>query len=165
VPIVSSFSLLLCSMVLGKFIGWALVIAALAFTVAENSAQGIMDEHYFGIMSAYKVLHAHVPAELIQTRIFITQYSHLIIWDYIFKPMLWLPGWLTLGLLGIYILFKCRNQSSELNDGSENNNVSSYEDIVASAVEADEYLELDLKKLPSEYGEMGQFDPSKEADK
>ena len=79
--------------------------------------------------------------------------------------MLWLPGWLTLGLLGIYILFKSRNQSSELNDGSENNNISSYEDIVASAVEADEYLELDLKKLPSEHAEMGQVDPSKEADK
>ena len=154
-------------MILGKFIGWFFVILALAFTVVENSAQGIMDTHYFGLMSAYKVLHANVPAELIQTRIFITQYSHSIIWDYLIKPVLWLPGWLTLGLLGIYILFNSRAKASDLIDDSanENNNISTYEDIVASAAEADEYLKQDMKRLPSEYGEMAQFDPSKEADK
>ena len=64
-------------MVIGRFIGWVLIIMALGFAIAEISALGLSEQ--YGIMSAYSVLHTLVPGELILTRIIIGKTLHPVI--------------------------------------------------------------------------------------
>ena len=144
-------------MVIGRFIGWVLIVMALGFAVAEISALGLSGQ--YGIMSAYSVLHTLVPGELIVTRIIISKVLHPTIWDPFIKSLLWLPGWLLLGFPGIICMWKFRDRSSEIS-GDETAMDSSYEDIVAAAEEFDKIVENET--FPeSNYGAMDEFVPPK----
>ena len=144
-------------MVIGRFIGWVLIVMALGFAVAEISALGLSGQ--YGIMSAYSVLHTLVPGELIVTRIIISKVLHPTIWDPFIKSLLWLPGWLVLGLPGIICMWKFRDRSTEISS-DEKTVDSSYEDIVAAAEEFDKIVENET--FPeSNYGTMEEFEPPK----
>ena len=144
-------------MIIGRYVGWALIFMALGFTVAENSALGLSEQN--GIMSAYSVLHTLVPGELIVTRIIISKVLHPVIWDPLIKSLLWFPGWLILGLPGIICVWKFRDRSSEASSKDVILD-SSYEDIVAAAEEFDEIIENETVSQ-SIYGKMDEFDPAK----
>ena len=144
-------------MIVGRFIGWALIVMALCFAIAEISALGLSNN--YGIMSAYSVLHTLVPRELILTRIIIGKALHPIIWDPFIKSLLWLPGWLLLGLPGIICIWKFRDITLETDRDDEAVD-SSYEDIVAAAKEFDEFVQ-DEEIIPSDYGKMDEFDPAR----
>ena len=143
-------------MVIGRFIGWVLIIMALGFAIAEISALGLSKQ--YGIMSAYSVLHTLVPGELILTRIIIGKALHPVIWDPFIKSLLWLPGWLLLGLPGIICIWKFRDLASETTSDDEAVD-SSYEDILAAAEEFDKIVENE-EFAPSTYGKMDEFDPT-----
>ena len=143
-------------MVIGRFIGWVLIIMALGFAIAEISALGLSKQ--YGIMSAYSVLHTLVPGELILTRIIIGKTLHPVIWDPFIKSLLWLPGWLLLGLPGIICIWKFRDLTSETTSDDEAVD-SSYEDILAAAEEFDKIVENE-ELAPSTYGKMDEFDPT-----
>ncbi len=143
-------------MVIGRFIGWVLIIMALGFAIAEISALGLSEQ--YGIMSAYSVLHTLVPGELILTRIIIGKALHPVIWDPFIKSLLWLPGWLLLGLPGIICIWKFRDLASEATSDDEAVD-SSYEDILAAAEEFDKIVENE-ELAPSTYGKMDEFDPT-----
>ena len=144
-------------MIIGRCIGWALICMALGFTVAEISALGLSER--YGIMSAYSVLHTLIPGELIVTRIIIGKALHPVIWDPFIKTLLWLPGWLLLGLPGIICIWKFRDRSLETT--SEDGIVdSSYEDILAAAEEFDEIIANEALSQ-SGYGKMDEFEPAK----
>ena len=145
-------------MVLGKLIGWLLIALALGFAAAETGAQGIARVN--GFMSAYDVLHTLSPGELIQTRIFIERNLHPVLWDPIIRSILWLPGWLILGVPGIIIAWKSRDRSAEEMDGEDELAVSSYDDIVAAAEEFDEIVHDEADSSPSKYGHLTDFDPT-----
>ncbi len=141
-------------MVIGRFIGWLLIFAALGFTIVEISAQSIGNQ--YGVLSAYTVLHTLIPGELIQTRIIISRALHPILWDPFIRSLLSLPGWLILGLPGIFLVWKFRKVSSETSDDAR---TSTYEDIVAAAEEFDE-MNDDEGFSESQYGKMDEFDPN-----
>jgi len=143
-------------MVIGRFIGWVLIIMALGFAIAEISALGLSKQ--YGIMSAYSVLHTLVPGELILTRIIIGKALHPVIWDPFIKSLLWFPGWLLLGLPGIICIWKFRDLASETTSDDEAVD-SSYEDILAAAEEFDKIVENE-ELAPSTYGKMDEFDPT-----
>ena len=144
-------------MVVGRCIGWVLVVMALGFAIAEISALGLSGQ--YGIMSAYSVLHTLMPGELIVTRIVISKVLHPTIWDPFIKSLLWLPGWLLLGFPGIIFMWKFRDRSSEISS-DEKAVDSSYEDIVAAAEEFDKIVENEI--FPeSNYGAMDEFEPPK----
>jgi hypothetical protein len=143
-------------MVVGRFIGWILIVMALGFAIAEISALGLSKQ--YGIMSAYSVLHTLVPGELILTRIIIGKTLHPVIWDPFIKSLLWLPGWLLLGLPGIICIWKFRDLASETTSDDEAVD-SSYEDILAAAEEFDKIVENE-EFAPSTYGKMDEFDPA-----
>ena len=144
-------------MIIGRYIGWALIVMALGFTIAEISALGLSEQ--YGIMSAYSVLHTLIPGELIVTRIIIGKVLHPVIWDPFIKSLLWLPGWLLLGLPGIICIWKFRDRSLETS--SEDRILdSSYEDIIAAAEEFDKIIENETLSQSS-YGKMDEFDPTK----
>jgi len=110
-------------------------------------------------MSAYSVLHTLIPGELIVTRIIIGKVLHPVIWDPFIKSLLWLPGWLLLGLPGIICIWKFRDKSLETS--SEDRILdSSYEDILAAAEEFDKIVENETLSQSS-YGKMDEFDPTK----
>ena len=144
-------------MIIGRFVGWALVVMALGFAIAEISALALSNN--YGIMSAYSVLHTLVPRELILTRIIIGKALHPIIWDPFIRSLLWFPGWLLLGLPGIICIWRFRDLESEI-DREDETKDSSYEDIVAAAEEFDESVE-DEEMIPSNYGAMDEFDPTR----
>ena len=144
-------------MVVGRCIGWVLVVMALGFAIAEISALGLSGQ--YGIMSAYSVLHTLIPGELIVTRIVISKVLHPTIWDPFIKSLLWLPGWLLLGFPGIICLWKFRDRSSEISS-DEKVVDSSYEDIVAAAEEFDKIVENETFPV-SNYGAMDEFEPPK----
>ena len=141
-------------MAVGRFIGWLLIFAALGFTIVEISAQSIGNQ--YGVLSAYTVLHTIIPGELIQTRIIISRVFHPILWDPFIRSLLSLPGWLILGLPGIFLVGKFRKVSSETSDDAR---TSTYEDIVAAAEEFDE-MNDDEGFSQSQYGKMDEFDPN-----
>ena len=143
-------------MVIGRFIGWILIVMALGFAIAEISALGLSKQ--YGIMSAYSVLHTLVPGELILTRIIIGKTLHPVIWDPFIKSLLWLPGWLLLGLPGIICIWKFRDLASETASDDEAVD-SSYEDILAAAEEFDKIVENE-DLAPSTYGKMDEFNPT-----
>ena len=115
----------------GKLIGWLLLACALAFAAAETAAQGIAKMH--GLMSAYTVLHTLIPGELILTKIIIQKNIHPFLWDPIIRAILWFPGWLSLGLPGIYLLWRFRVLPAPGTDDDDDLPISSYDDIVAAA--------------------------------
>jgi len=141
-------------MVVGRFIGWLLIFAALGFTIVEISAQSIGSQ--YGVLSAYTVLHTIIPGELIQARIIISRASHPILWELFIRSLLSLPGWLILGLPGIFFVWKFRKISSETYDDARS---STYEDIVAAAEEFDE-MNDEEGFSKSHYGKMDEFDPN-----
>ena len=144
-------------MIIGRYIGWALIIMALGFAAAEISALGLSEQ--YGVMSAYSVLHTLIPGELIVTRIIIGKVLHPVIWDPFIKSLLWLPGWLLLGVPGIICIWKFRDRSLETS--SEDKILdSSYEDILAAAEEFDKIVENETLSQSS-YGKMDEFDPTK----
>ena len=142
-------------MKVGKLIGWLLLASAFAFAAAETAAQGIAQQ--YGIMSAYTVLHTLIPGELIQTKIIIQRNIHTVLWDPIIRAILFLPGWLTFGVPGIYLSWKFRegrDMSDELDDDFP---ISTYDDIVAAAEELDEHMALEEDNAPSKYEHLSDF--------
>ena len=149
-------------MKVGKLIGWVLLACAFGFAAAETAAQGMAKQ--YGIMSAYTVLHTLIPGELIQTKIIIQKNLHPLLWDPIIRAILWLPGWLTFGLPGIFLAWKYRERrdaSAELDDDFP---ISTYDDIVAAAEELDEHMDLEEDNAPSKYEHLSDFNPAAEPD-
>ncbi len=149
-------------MKVGKLIGWVLLASAFAFAAAETAAQGIAKQ--YGIMSAYTVLHTLIPGELIQTKIIIQRNIHPVLWDPIIRGILFLPGWLTFGVPGIYLSWKFRegrDVSDELDDDFP---ISTYDDIVAAAEELDEHMAQEDDNAPSKYEHLGEFNPTADVD-
>lgn len=145
-------------MIIGRYIGWFLIISALGFAIAEISALGLSGQHG-GIMSAYSVLHTLVPRELILTRIIIGKVLHPVVWDPFIKSLLWFPGWLILGLPGIFCIWKFRDRSSEAKNEAGAVD-SSYEDILAAAEEFDRTI-AEEEFSTSDYGKMDEYNPPK----
>lgn len=142
-------------MVIGRYIGWTLIIMALGFAVAEMSALGLSGQ--YGVMSAYSVLHTLMPGELIITRIIIGKVLHPVVWDPFIKTLLWFPGWLILGLPGIICIWKFRDLTLEVKNENEGAD-SSYEDILAAAEEFDKTVEHE-EFFNSDYGTMDDYKP------
>jgi hypothetical protein len=68
-----------------------------------------------------------------------------------------LPGWLILGLPGIFLVWKFQKYSP---DTREDVLISSYDDIVAAAEEFNEHADDITDLIPSKYGTMDDFDPT-----
>jgi len=135
-----------------------LLACAFAFAVAETAAQGVARQ--YGIMSAYTVLHTLILGELVQTKIIIHKNLHLVLWDPVIRAILWLPNWLTFGVLGIILAWKYRlrrNLSDELDDDFP---ISTYDNIVAAVEELDEHMALEDDYTPSKYEHLSDFNPA-----
>ncbi|MBT4588243.1 MAG: hypothetical protein HN884_06900 [Rhodospirillaceae bacterium] len=143
---------------MGKIIGWMLLALAIGFAAVETGAQGVAKQ--YGIMSAYTVLHTLVPGELVQTRIFIEKSLHPVLWDPIIRSLLWLPGWLLLGMPGVFFAWKFRDRRSAEDRADDDILVSSYDDILAAAEEFDEHIHNEDDSAPSKYGHLSDFDPA-----
>lgn len=143
-------------------IGWLLLAMALGFAAVETAAQGLAKQHW--LMSAYSVFHTLVPGELIQTRIFITKYLHPVLWDPVIRSLLELPGWVSLGVPGLYLSWKFRDVSEGDLSGEEGIIHSSYEDILAAAEEFDDHIGGADDLAPSKYGHLDEFNPSRGAE-
>ena len=143
-------------MVTGKIIGWVLIALAICFAAAETGAQGVSKQ--YGIMSAYNVLHTLALGDLIQMRIIIERNIHPILWDPIIRSLLWLPGWLLLGVPGIILVWKFHLQPSMSGPDDDVRN-SSYEDIIAAIEEFNESVHDETDLVPSKYAHLNNFDP------
>ncbi|MDP6925998.1 MAG: hypothetical protein QGG84_02790 [Rhodospirillales bacterium] len=148
---------------IGKIIGWALLIGAFVFAGAETAAQGIAVSQggSFGHKSAYTVLSTLLPDFLTALRIFIETNLSPALWDPVITGILVLPGWLTLGVPGIFLAWKCRDLPLGGVDSDDDIMLTtSYEDIMAAAEEADEYG----RSPPSKYKDLDDFDPARSSD-
>ena len=115
---------------------------ALLFAAAETAAQAMSGE--FGIMSAARVVEILAPEYFYQFR----------------KPMglllFKLPGWFLFGAPGVTLAWKFRAipLGGEEPDGETVH--TTYEDIVAAAEEAEEWI----SNRPSKYVHLEDFDPT-----
>ena len=148
---------------IGKIIGWALLIGAFVFAGAETAVQGIAVSQGggFGHKSAYTVLSTLLPDFLTALRIFTEKNLSPALWDPVITGILVLPGWLTLGVPGIFLAWKCRDLPLGGVDSDDDIMLTtSYEDIMAAAEEADEYG----VSPPSKYKDLDDFDPARSSD-
>ncbi len=145
---------------IGKIIGWALLIGAFVFAAAETAAQGIAVSKGggFGLKSAHTVLATLVPDFFAATRRFVEGSLSPTLWDPVITGILALPGWLTLGVPGIFLAWKYRDLPVGGVDSDDDIMLTtSYEDIMAAAEEADLYDD----SPPSKYQHLKEFDPTR----
>ncbi len=110
------------------------------------------------------MLHTLILGEFIQTKIIIHKNLHPVLWDPVIRAILWLPNWLTFGVLGIILAWKYRlrrNLSDELDDDFP---ISTYDDIVATVEEFDKHMALEDDNAPSKYERLIDFNPGAEPD-
>jgi hypothetical protein len=125
-----------------KILGWVLIAAALLFAAAETAAQALRGE--WGIMAAARVVEILLPNYFDTFRDLLA----LIIFQ--------LPGWLLLGAPGVILALKYRAIPLGGEEPDDEIIHTTYEDIVASAEEADEWI----SNRPSKYSELEEYDPT-----
>ena len=119
-----------------------MIVGALLFATAETAAQAMSGE--FGIMSAARVVEILAPEYFYQFR------------DPMGLLLFKLPGWFLFGAPGVTLAWKYRAipLGGEEPDGETIH--TTYEDIVAAAEEADEWI----SNRPSKYSELEEYDPT-----
>ena len=134
-----------------RSLGWGLLVAAFLAAGAESAAQVIANQ--WGLMAASDVLRVLYPHVFASMQGAVAPFA----WEYIVLPVLTLPGWILMGAPGAALAWRYRLESDPvaLEDDGEFPHTT-YEEIVASAREADEQ---DIG-LPSKYRDLGEYDPS-----
>ena len=139
-----------------RLLGWGLLVAAFLAAALETAAQGITRE--WGAMAARDVFAVLAPDLFEAFRDRVDTALHPAVWDYVILPLLFLPGWLLIGVPGglLVWLFQPAPDPDDLAGGSFPQ--ASYEEIVAAAREADE----DDIGIPSKYRDLDEYDPSRQ---
>ena len=131
------------------------MIGAFVFAAAETAAQGLGGG--FGVKSASAVLSTLIPDHYNATRAFVQTKLSPALWDPVITGLLVLPGWLTLGVPGIFLAWKFRHLPVGGVDSDDDIMITtSYEDILAAAEEADEQDDSPLSK----YHDLSDYDPT-----
>ncbi len=125
-----------------KILGWVLIAAALLFAAAETAAQAVSGE--FGIMGAGRVV------EILMPNVFDAVGTPLGL--ILFK----LPGWLLCGVPGVILALRFRALPLGGEEADDEIIHTTYEDIVAAAEEADEWI----SNRPSKYSNLEEYDPT-----
>jgi len=139
-----------------RSLGWGLLVAAFLAAALETAAQGITRE--WGAMAARDVLAVLAPDLFEAFRDRVDSALHPAVWDYVILPLLFLPGWLLIGVPGglLVWLFQPAPHPDDL--AGDSFPQASYEEIVAAAREADE----DDIGIPSKYRDLEEYDPSRQ---
>ena len=141
-------------MIVWRFAGWSLLVAAFVFTAAEAMVHGILRE--YGIVAASRVLETLEPEFLAAFEAAVSGNLHPLLWDPVLLSLMQLPGWLLLGAPGVFLIWYFRDRSQDDFDFPEDYPHTTYEDIVAAAEEAD----YDDVGLPSKYRDLADYDPT-----
>jgi hypothetical protein len=89
-------------MVLGRILGWLLILAA--FAVAASEAYAWLDQGSYHITAAGELWYRLSPKTFTLLEPAVQRHLYAPLWDYVFRPFFLLPAWLVLGVLGILFL-------------------------------------------------------------
>lgn len=144
----------------GLIAGFVLLIAAFIAAAAEMAALALSNSVTY--VSAHTTLTALLPTYFGAVEAFVTQQIHPFLWEPVIRTILILPGWFLLGLPGVFLAWKCRPVTDQVDpDDDDQLPYTSYEDIVASAKEAEFYSAGDLG---SKYVSLDEYDPLESVD-
>ena len=133
-----------------RFLGWTLLVAAFVAAAAERAALSLAQD--WGVMAASDVLRVLYPRTLESLQNAMAPFA----WNYIVLPVLALPGWLLAGAPGAALVWHYRSRVEESDPLEDSLPLTTYEEIVAAAREADE----DDIGLPSKYRDLDEYDPA-----
>ena len=142
--------------VMGRRLGWLLVIGAFVLAATENAARGLSgDTGVLGILSAEKVLEVLAPDVFAALAYYVSEYTHPLFWDPLLLWLLVFPSWLITGVPGAILVWKCRKIPLGGEPKKEDLAYTSYEDVLAAAKEAD----FDNPGESSKYKDLDEYDP------
>ena len=96
-------------MVVGRILGWFLILGALVVVAME--AYAWLDRGTYHIMAAGELWYKESPNTLNLLQVVVQRYIAAFLWDYAIRPVLLMPAWLVLGVLGILCLFIFRRRT------------------------------------------------------
>ena len=142
--------------IVGRRLGWLLVIGAFVLAAAENAARGLSgDPGVLGILSAAKVLEILAPNIFSILAYHVSEYIHPLVWDPFLLWVLVFPSWLIAGVPGAILVWKFRKIPLGGEPKKEDLAYTSYEDVLATAKEA----EFDNPGETSRYKHLDEYDP------
>ena len=95
-------------MVVGRIIGWLLIVAAGAVIAMEIVTLATSGE--YRVLAAGEVWFKIGPAGINLAQAVIQRYIHPILWDPVIVTVLLWPGWAVLGVPGIMLAWRCRRR-------------------------------------------------------
>ena len=142
--------------IVGRRLGWLLVVGAFVLAAAENAVRGLSGETgVLGILSTAKVLEVLAPNIFSALEYNISEYIHPLVWDPLLLWVLIFPSWLIAGVPGAILVWKFRKIPLGGEPTKEDLAYTSYEDVLAAAEEAD----FDNPGETSRYKNLEEYDP------
>lgn len=92
-------------MLIGFYLGWALLVCAFAAAAAESLVYSLPHDNSW-LVSAYDLWFTFRPGSLVVTQIQIEKISPLL-WDPLIVTVLAPPAWASLGVIGISLAWGC----------------------------------------------------------
>ena len=89
-------------MLVGRILGWLLILGAII--VVGTEVYVWLDQGIYHITAAGELWYKMSPSTLNVTQAVVQRYITPLIWDYGFRPVLLMPAWLVLAVLGALIL-------------------------------------------------------------
>jgi hypothetical protein len=95
-------------MLVGRILGWLLIAGAIF--VAGMEAYAWLDRGTYHIVAAGELWYEESPNTLNLVQAVVQRYIAAFLWDYAIRPVLLMPAWLVLGVLGILFLLLFRRR-------------------------------------------------------
>ncbi|HYB08678.1 MAG TPA: hypothetical protein VEJ16_03300 [Alphaproteobacteria bacterium] len=96
-------------MLFGRILGWLLILCA--FLVVAMEAYAWLDQGTYHIMATGELWYRESPNSLNLVQAVVQRYIAAFLWDYGIRPVLLMPAWLVLGVLGILFLLIFRSRT------------------------------------------------------
>jgi hypothetical protein len=103
-------------MVVGRILGWLLIVAAVL--VAANEAYAWLDQGSYHVTAAGELWYELDRGSLNLMQAIVQRYVAPVLWDDGIRPLLLLPAWLVLGVPGVLLVALCRRRGRRRRPGS-----------------------------------------------